>query len=75
MQDGYLLGIQVTIKLMQKQKIKVKPGIIGYSQVYMKRQHDVMPKAWFDSEYLKIMNPWVDFKIIIHTYLFIFKGK
>ena len=53
----------------------VKPGITGYSQVYMKRQHDVMSKAWFDSEYVKIMNPWVDFKIIIHTFLFIFKGK
>ena len=53
----------------------VKPGITGYSQVYMKRQHDVMSKAWFDSEYVKIMNPWIDFKIIIHTFLFIFKGK
>ena len=53
----------------------VKPGITGYSQVYMKRQHDVMSKAWFDSEYVKIMNPWVDFKILIHTFFYMFKGK
>ena len=54
---------------------EVRPGITGYSQVYMKRQHDVMSKAWFDSEYVKIMSFKVDFKIIIHTFLFIFKGK
>ena len=53
----------------------VRPGLTGYSQVYMKRQHDVMSKAWFDSEYVKIMSPKVDIKIIVHTFLFIFKGK
>ena len=53
----------------------VKPGITGYSQVYMKRQHDVMSKAWFDSEYVKKMSFLIDLKIIIHTFLFIFKGK
>ena len=36
---------------------EVKPGITGYSQVYMKRQHDVKSKAWFDSEYVKIITP------------------
>ena len=53
----------------------VKPGITGYSQVYMKRQHDVKSKAWFDSEYVKKMNFMLDLKIIAHTFLFIFKGK
>ena len=52
----------------------VRPGITGYSQVYMKRQHDVKSKAWFDSEYVKIMSVWVDFKILVHTFLFV-KGK
>ena len=53
---------------------EVRPGITGYSQVYMKRQHDAMAKAWFDSEYIKKMSIGLDIKIILHTFLFI-KGK
>lgn len=53
---------------------EVRPGITGYSQVYMKRQHDVMSKAWFDSEYVQKMSFIIDLKIILHTFLFI-KGK
>lgn len=53
---------------------EVRPGITGFSQIYMKRQHDVMSKAWFDSEYVKIMSLWLDFKILVHTILFI-KGR
>ena len=52
----------------------VKPGITGYSQVYMHRQHDAMSKAWFDSEYIKKMSISLDIKIMVHTILFI-KGK
>ena len=54
---------------------EVKPGITGYSQIYMKRQHDVMSKAWFDSEYVKKMSSILDLKIIVHTFLLMFKGK
>ena len=53
----------------------VKQGMTGFAQVYMKRQHDSMSKAWFDSEYVKKMNFVLDTKIIVHTFLFIFKGK
>ena len=53
---------------------EVRPGITGYSQVYMRRQHDVMSKAWFDSEYVKKMSLIIDLKIILHTFLFI-KGR
>ena len=53
---------------------QVRPGLTGYSQVYMKRQHDAMSKAWFDSEYIKKMSPILDIKIMLHTFLFI-KGK
>ncbi len=53
---------------------EVRPGITGYSQVYMKRQHDAMSKAWFDSEYVKKMSIVLDIKIILHTFLFI-KGR
>ena len=54
---------------------EVRPGITGYSQIYMKRQHDVMSKAWFDSEYVKKMSFILDIKIIVHTFLLIFKGQ
>lgn len=54
---------------------EVRPGITGYSQIYMKRQHDVMSKAWFDSEYVKKMSFILDLKIIVHTFLLIFKGQ
>ena len=54
---------------------EVRPGITGYSQVYMKRQHDVMSKAWFDSEYVKKMSFILDLKIIVHTFFLIFKGQ
>lgn len=53
---------------------EVRPGITGYSQVYMKRQHDAMSKAWFDSEYIKKMSVVLDIKIMLHTFLFI-KGR
>ena len=54
---------------------EVRPGITGYSQVYMKRQHDVMSKAWFDSEYVKKMSFILDLKIIAHTFFLVFKGQ
>ena len=53
---------------------EVKPGITGYSQVYMKRQHDAMSKAWFDSEYVKKMSFILDIKIVLKT-LFVIKGR
>lgn len=54
---------------------EIKPGMTGFSQVYMKRQHDAMSKAWFDSEYVKTVSLLLDIKIIVHTLLFVFKGK
>ena len=53
---------------------EVRPGLTGYSQVYMKRQHDVKSKAWFDSQYVQKMSFLLDLKILVHTFLFI-KGK
>ena len=53
----------------------VKPGITGFSQVYMKRQHDSMSKAWFDSYYVKEMSFILDLKIIAHTIFRPIKGE
>ena len=47
----------------------VRPGMSGYSQVYMKRQHDVDSKAWFDSDYIKRMSFKVDFHIFFRTFI------
>ena len=47
----------------------VRPGISGYAQVYMKRQHDVLSKAWFDSEYVKKMSFKLDVHIMFRTFI------
>ena len=53
----------------------VRQGLTGFAQVYMKRQHDSMSKAWFDCEYVKKMSILLDIKIIVHTFLLLFKGR
>ena len=52
----------------------VKPGISGYSQVYMKRQHDVDSKAWFDFDYVRKISLRLDFHILFRT-IFRIKGE
>ena len=47
----------------------IRPGMSGYAQVYMKRQHDVMSKAWFDSDYIKRMSLRVDLHILFRTFI------
>ena len=47
----------------------VRPGMTGYAQVYMRRKHDVMSKAWYDCEYVKKFSFSLDIKLIIKTLL------
>ena len=49
---------------------EVRPGMTGYAQVYMRRKHDVMSKAWYDCEYVKKFSLGLDIKLIIKTLLF-----
>ena len=54
----------------------VKPGLGGYAQVMMNREHDPAIKAKYDHEYVVKMSLWFDIKIFIKTILKIFgKGK
>ena len=45
----------------------VKPGISGYAQVKMKREHIPGSKAEWDHIYVKNMSLWFDIKIFIAT--------
>ena len=56
----------------------VLPGISGYAQIKMKREHDPEFKAYCDHIYVKKMNLWFDFKIFIYTIFKLFgvaKGR
>ena len=56
----------------------VKPGISGYAQIKMKREHDPEFKAKWDCEYVKRISFWFDTKIFFYTILKMFgavKGR
>jgi len=57
---------------------EVKPGLSGYAQINLKRDHDINKKAELDSYYVKHMNLWLDTKIFVYSFLFAFgvvKGR
>ena len=56
----------------------VKPGLSGYAQARMSREHDPAMKAKWDHEYVVRMSLWFDIKIFVYTALKIFgavKGR
>lgn len=56
----------------------VKPGISGYAQIKMKREHDPEFKAQCDHKYVQRMSFWFDTKIFVYTILKLFgavKGR
>lgn len=56
----------------------VKPGISGYAQIKMKREHEPEFKAYWDSKYVERMSFWLDTKLFVYTVLKIFgeaKGR
>lgn len=56
----------------------VKPGLSGYAQTRMNREHNPVEKANYDHEYVKRMSFWFDFKIFGYTILKVFgavKGR
>ena len=56
----------------------VKPGISGYAQIKMKREHDPEFKAKWDSEYVKRFNIFFDVGVFCYTILKLFgavKGR
>lgn len=56
----------------------VKPGISGYAQIKMKREHNPEFKAFWDSKYVERMNLFFDIGVFFYTILKIFgavKGR
>lgn len=56
----------------------VKPGISGYAQIKMKREHDPEFKAYWDHKYVTRMNLFFDTGVFLYTILKIFgaaKGR
>lgn len=56
----------------------VRPGISGYAQTRMNREHDPEQKGYWDHIYVTRMSFWFDTKIFVYTILKIFgavKGR
>lgn len=56
----------------------VKPGISGYAQIKMKREHNPEQKAKLDHEYVQKLSFWLDTKIFFGTIFKLFgavKGR
>ena len=51
----------------------VKPGLSGYAQIIMKRDHNPILKAKYDHEYVLKMSFWFDVKLFFQTIFKIFK--
>lgn len=57
---------------------EVKPGISGYAQIHLHREHDPEKKARDDSYYVKHLSFWFDVKIFFYSFLVLFgftKGR
>ena len=55
--------------------IKVKPGVTGYWQVNGRSDVDFEERTRMDIEYIKNRNLWLDFKILVKTFLAVLFGK
>ena len=56
----------------------VRPGLSGYAQTRMNREHDPEGKAYYDHIYVEKMSFWFDTKVFIYTILKVFgaaKGR
>jgi lipopolysaccharide/colanic/teichoic acid biosynthesis glycosyltransferase len=56
----------------------IKPGLSGFSQIYLRRSHNYKEKAQWDCWYVKHFNLWLDFKIFVLSFLCLFgyeKGR
>jgi O-antigen biosynthesis protein WbqP len=57
---------------------EVKPGLGGYAQIHMKREHDIYEKAKEDSYYVQNMSLVLDTKVFLYSFLCLFgvtKGR
>jgi O-antigen biosynthesis protein WbqP len=57
---------------------EIKPGLSGYAQIHLHRDHDIMKKASDDAYYVKHMSLWFDIKLFIYSFFVLFgftKGR
>jgi O-antigen biosynthesis protein WbqP len=53
---------------------KLLPGITGWAQVNGRDKLLITDKAKLDGEYLKHLNLWTDIKLVIKTFIVVFKS-
>jgi O-antigen biosynthesis protein WbqP len=53
----------------------VRPGLGGFAQVYMGREHNPDEKAKWDSFYVQNLSLWFDFKMFVWSFLCLFGYK
>lgn len=53
----------------------VKPGLTGYAQIWMNRTHKPEDKAWFDSQYVKLLSFSLDTRLFVRTFIRPPQGK
>lgn len=51
----------------QKQRTKVRPGLVGLAQVNGRKEVDIFDKIKFDVEYVEKVSFWMDIKILIKS--------
>jgi len=56
-------------------RIKVRPGLTGYAQIYGTRYISIEDKFCYDKTYLQKAGFFFDIKLIIFSFLITFKGK
>jgi len=57
---------------MNPSPYSVKPGLGGYAQIYLRRNHDPIKKAEYDSYYVKHFSFWLDIKLFLMSFLVLF---
>lgn len=53
----------------------VKPGLSGYAQIYLSRDHDFKKKAEMDAYYVRHLSMWLDIKLFVLSFLVLFGYK
>ena len=56
-------------------KMKVRPGLTGYSQAYFRNDLSVREKRLNDAWYAEHMSLWLDIKILVKTFQTVFKRE
>lgn len=57
----------------EKDKMKVRPGITGYTQAYYRNSISVREKRLYDAWYARNISFWLDVKIFFKTIVTVFK--